>query len=84
MKNVPEKMSNFMDPLIFPQCQIISDNNISGLINISKLEIIVYISLIFQIMVSIMVISNLVDINGKYKSWDTIKHEYNLTNKEKF
>ena len=26
-------------------------------------------------------IGNLVDINGKYKSWDTIKYEYNLTNK---
>ena len=24
------------------------------------------------------------NINGKYKSWDTIKYEYNLTNKEKF
>ena len=24
------------------------------------------------------------DINGKYKSWDTIKYEYNSTNKEKF
>ena len=29
-------------------------------------------------------IGNLVDINGKYKSWDTIKYEYNSTNKEKF
>ena len=27
---------------------------------------------------------DLVDINGKYKSWDTIKYEYNLTDKEKF
>ena len=24
------------------------------------------------------------DINGRYKSWDTIKCEYNLTDKEKF
>ena len=24
------------------------------------------------------------DINGKYKSWDAIKYEYNLTDKEKF
>ena len=29
-------------------------------------------------------IGNLVDINGRYKSWDTIKYEYNLTDKEKF
>ena len=29
-------------------------------------------------------IGNLVDINGKYKSWDTIKCEYSLTDKEKF
>ena len=29
-------------------------------------------------------IGNLADINGKYKSWDTIKYEYNLTDKEKF
>ena len=29
-------------------------------------------------------ISNLVDINGKYKSWDTMKYEYNLTDKVKF
>ena len=29
-------------------------------------------------------IGNLVDINGRYKSWDTIKYGYNLTNKEKF
>ena len=29
-------------------------------------------------------IGNLGDINGKYKSWDTIKYEYNLTDKEKF
>ena len=27
-------------------------------------------------------IGNLVEINGKYKSWDTIKYEYNLTDKE--
>ena len=27
---------------------------------------------------------NLVDINGKYKSWDTMKYEYNLTDKETF
>ena len=24
------------------------------------------------------------EINGRYKSWDTIKYEYNLTDKEKF
>ena len=24
------------------------------------------------------------NINGKYKLWDTIKYEYNLTNKKKF
>ena len=24
------------------------------------------------------------DINGRYKSWDTIKYEYNLTDREKF
>ena len=29
-------------------------------------------------------IGNLADLNGKYKSWDTIKYEYNLTDKEKF
>ena len=29
-------------------------------------------------------IGNLVDINGRYKSWDTIKYEYNLTDREKF
>ena len=29
-------------------------------------------------------IGNLLDINGKYKSWDTIKYEYNLTDNEKF
>ena len=27
-------------------------------------------------------IGNLVDINGKYKSWDTIKNEYSLTDKK--
>ena len=26
-------------------------------------------------------IGNLVDINGKYKSWDTLKYECNLTEK---
>ena len=29
-------------------------------------------------------IGNLVDINGKHKSWDSIKYECNLTDKEKF
>ena len=29
-------------------------------------------------------IGNLPDINGKYKSWDAIKYEYNSTDKEKF
>ena len=29
-------------------------------------------------------IGNLVDINGKNKSWDAIKFEYNLTDREKF
>ena len=33
---------------------------------------------------SINFIGNLADINGRYKSWDTIKYEYNLTNREKF
>ena len=27
---------------------------------------------------------NSVDINGKYKLWDTVKYEYSLTSKEKF
>ena len=29
-------------------------------------------------------IDSLVDISRKYKSWDTIKYEYNLSYKEKF
>ena len=29
-------------------------------------------------------IGNLVDINGKYKSWDAMKYEYNLNDKKKF
>ena len=29
-------------------------------------------------------IGSLVDINGKYKSWDALMYEYNLTDKEKF
>ena len=29
-------------------------------------------------------IDNLFDTNGKYKSWDTIMDEHNLTNKETF
>ena len=33
---------------------------------------------------SINFIGNLAEINGRYKSWDTIKYEYNLTDKEKF
>ena len=57
--------------------------NIYGLINISKLENnSVYFSHFSNH--GINFISNLVDINGKYESWDAIKYEYSLTNKEKF
>ena len=58
--------------------------NIHGLIKIPKLEIIVYyIFLIFSNR-GISFIGNSVDIYGRYKWCDTIKYEYNLTNKEKF
>ena len=47
------------------------------------MEIILYIFSKFSSH-GISFVSNLVNIYGMYKSWDTIKYEYNLTDKEKF
>ena len=56
--------------------------NIYGLINIKIANNSVYFSHFPNH--GINFIGNLVDINGKYKSWDAINYEYNLTDKEKF
>ena len=56
--------------------------NIYGFINISNFETIVCFSHFANH--DINFVGNLVDINRKYKSWDSIKYEYNLIDKEKF
>ena len=56
--------------------------NIFGLKNVSKLKMKVYFPDFSNH--SFNFIGNLVDISCKYKSWDTIKCEYNLTDKNNF